>query len=1224
MSSILQFLRKYGLAVLFLLLVGVAFIVPKQADLKSSANILEEYISGSQDKFDALVMGKANEWEVVSKLKLYSYENDSLVFYSDNSVLPKLSAKQYDEGASLSKLRNGWYLLLKKSDPNHVRITIGLVPIKYDYRFENQFLKNEFPVDLKIPSNFTITEDELKGSVPVRSREGNVLLRLYSDETKNDSEANVGLVLLYVFIFLIVFYYLQIKALQLVKSHGSRVAVSFLLFSLVAIRLGMIWFVFPAEFHKLELFNPTLYASSWFTESLGDLCISCAFLFWVVLFSFKLERSFSLFLFPARFKNIEKVLLVASIFASSAFLLWLFKTMVLDSLISFQVYDILSLSIYSLIGLVCITIVVIAHFLIALKAVRRLIELNVSLGHLMLISLIAALSFSLFSLRFQYPESVLFTIIWTYVFVLIAFKVFQEKDNLRSTKTLLTFILLYSILSMFLIENLYEKKERNQREFFANKLVSSHDYIAEFTFSDIADRIARDRYIKSYFSNPLSTRKDLRDRIASLYFNGYFSKYDLQVFVYDTFNHALKANDTIPFSYFKNLLHEKDSKSSGIYLQYVSDSSINASYLSIVPIVNDSLRSYGNLVLYFYPKMYNGQNVYPELLLGQNVTSVLDNFEYNFAIYQKDKLVMQQGDFPYSYYWDKAFDRENSKKYFFESKEWEHLVCNFGNDRKVIVSIPQEGFFEPVATVSYFFSIYFLIITLFLTVVNFYKLFKENRSLVADVNMSFRTRINYSMLLIIIVSFIIIGIVTISFFKNQYDGFYTDRLLRKEKTILASIEFYLQENIPQNSESKISKTTLEDLLNIELSKLSEIHNIDINVFDSQGELATSSQPAIFDNGLVSKRMQPKAFEKMSLANETQFIQQENIGRLNYTAIYAPIRNAKGITLAYLSVPYFEKSKTINDEVSAFLVTLMNAYVFLLLCAAVLAYFISNSITRPLRFISEKLRILNLNKKNEPIEWKSKDEIGVLIGEYNKMINQLEGSASKLARSERESAWREMARQIAHEIKNPLTPMKLSIQYLQRALEEGNPNVNDLARKVSKTMIEQIENLSSIATAFASFAQMPKSNSEPLDLNDLLKGIIGLFEKDGNVEISFSSYKEKAMIFADKNQMISVFNNLIKNAIQSVPEGVKGNIMVITLEEYGCIKTVVMDNGSGIPKESYEKVFVPNFTTKSSGTGLGLAITKQIVENANGQIWFESEMGTGTTFYVNLPYFEQPI
>jgi len=389
------------------------------------------------------------------------------------------------------------------------------------------------------------------------------------------------------------------------------------------------------------------------------------------------------------------------------------------------------------------------------------------------------------------------------------------------------------------------------------------------------------------------------------------------------------------------------------------------------------------------------------------------------------------------------------------------------------------------------------------------------------------------------------------------------------------------------------------------------------LYNATGALVVSSQPSIYDKGLVSKQMNAAAYFNLANTKAAQVTEPEGIGELKYLATYAPIRNTNGDAIAYLGIPYFERSKNINDEVSGFLVSLMNVYVFLLMCAAVLAYFISNSITRPLTIISDKLRYLNLNKKNEPIEWNSKDEIGVLIGEYNKMITELERSAKKLAKSERESAWREMAKQIAHEIKNPLTPMKLSIQYLQRAIDNGAPNIEDLAKRVTKTLEEQIENLSSIATAFSSFAKMPKPENEVININNLLKPIAELFNREGLAQVTFNTDVILPLVYADKNQMISVFNNLVKNAIQSIPDGREGLVDINVLAEDDLIIIIVQDNGSGIAEDLYEKVFVPNFTTKSSGTGLGLALSKQIIESIGGKIWFESKVDEGTTFYVRL-------
>ena len=1227
MASFLQKYKAYFLPLILGALLMVAVFKSPPDGLSTSANKIENFISDQQNEFDRIAALKVSDQQKISassRIKLFVFNHeDSLLLYNDNTV-PLPAVFEPDTAVSpaiVDTLKNGWYLHMgRKGSDGH--ITLGYVLIKKHYRFENKFLKNEYDVGFAIPANYTISRTPILGSVPVHSREGKVIFSLYADDTHLDMGANYPLVLIYLLILLIICYYLNIAAMALARSKGPLWGIAFLSIVAITIRVAMITTKFPAEFYKLDLFNPSLYGSTAFASSLGDLILTCLMFFWLSAFYFNLDTNFSLSLFTARQKRLEQVFLICLQFVGSGSIFWIFRSLVMDSVISLEVYNILSLNQYSFLGLTCITLLLTCHFLFSINAFRRLLELGTSLVFLLSGTVIAGCVFTVLVYDVHFAESILFTTIWSIFFAVVGFRAFRHLSELRSARNNLIFILLYSILSMFLIENLYEHKERAKREFYAGKLLAGHDFIAEFTYNDIAERISSDKVVESFFTHPHSSSRKLRDRVNSLYFSGYFGKYDIKVYAYDSLGLPMFPRDTVPYANFKSVFDTTRNSPLDPDLVYINDTVLNSTYIGIIPVDNDDNKIVGEIALYMTPKVYNGQNVYPELLLGQNIISTIDNSTYNFAIYHNDKLMVQHGDYPYPYYWDQKLNTSMNHPRFIEDDAWEHLVCKFTNNRTIIISIPQEGFFEPVATMSYFFVIYFILTSLIIALFNLSKSIRANTSLLDEINLSFRTRINYSMLAIIIVSFIVIGLLTISFFKSQYDTFYTDRLIRKEKAIQASIENYIHENYETASvDNNTGQNDLGEILGIELVKIADINNIDINIFDMEGDLASSSQPAVFDNGFIAKRMEPTAYHKLRMDHEAQYTQQERIGRLTYTASYAPIRNKAGATVAFLSVPYFEKTKTINDEVSAFLSTLMNAYVFLLLCAAVLAYFISNSITRPLRFISEKLRILNLNKKNEPIEWNSKDEVGVLIAEYNKMIAELESSASKLAKSERESAWREMARQIAHEIKNPLTPMKLSIQYLQRSIDEGK-DVTELAKKVNKTLIEQIDNLSAIATAFSTFAQMPKSNNEKIDLNEILAGIVALFGKEDNVQLTLMPYSEDACVYADKNQMISVFNNLIKNAIQSVAEGVTAEILVEIRENEGYIRTSVTDNGSGIAPESYDKVFVPNFTTKSSGTGLGLAICRQIVEGAKGNIWFESEMGKGTTFFVDLPYVRE--
>jgi len=304
---------------------------------------------------------------------------------------------------------------------------------------------------------------------------------------------------------------------------------------------------------------------------------------------------------------------------------------------------------------------------------------------------------------------------------------------------------------------------------------------------------------------------------------------------------------------------------------------------------------------------------------------------------------------------------------------------------------------------------------------------------------------------------------------------------------------------------------------------------------------------------------------------------------------------------------------------------VNFYLLLITITVLIAVFISNQITQPLRMIQSKLSKISLGDTNEKIDYEGKDEIGSLVTEYNHMVDELARSAEKLARSERESAWREMAKQIAHEIKNPLTPMKLGVQHLQMtvAREEESGERKNLQR-ITRTLIDQIDHLSAIATEFSNFAQMPGARNEKVDLVEKIKKISELFLNTDQIEIDtrFDGIKS-AIVFADREQLSRVFINLIKNAIQSIPEEREGKIGVglETIDNEAIVK--VTDNGRGIPDELGDKLFQPNFTTKSSGMGMGLAIVKNIVENAGGSIHYETELGRGTTFIVKLPLYGQP-
>jgi nitrogen fixation/metabolism regulation signal transduction histidine kinase len=325
----------------------------------------------------------------------------------------------------------------------------------------------------------------------------------------------------------------------------------------------------------------------------------------------------------------------------------------------------------------------------------------------------------------------------------------------------------------------------------------------------------------------------------------------------------------------------------------------------------------------------------------------------------------------------------------------------------------------------------------------------------------------------------------------------------------------------------------------------------------------------------------------------------------------------GQNIAFINLPYFARQEVLKQEVSNLLMTLMNVYALIIVISILVILFVSNYVSRPLAILKKHMQEVRLGKKNQKIEWKGIEEINTLVDEYNIMIDALEVSSDKLAKSERESAWREMAKQVAHEIKNPLTPMKLSVQYMMRAYGENTEDQKERIQSLSNTLIEQIDTLADIATAFSNFADMPKSSMVRQEINSVIRTATELYDERENVSI-FLNCNKQYYLNIDKSQWIRVFNNLIKNSIQATNDS--GNIEIRISMEQKADKLIIQfqDNGKGIPIEMQSMIFTPKFTTKTQGAGLGLAMVKSIVSNSNGDIRLDVSNENGSVFVIEMP------
>tara|TARA_R100001369_G_scaffold5880_3_gene16161 strand:+ start:69536 stop:70990 length:1455 start_codon:yes stop_codon:yes gene_type:complete len=477
--------------------------------------------------------------------------------------------------------------------------------------------------------------------------------------------------------------------------------------------------------------------------------------------------------------------------------------------------------------------------------------------------------------------------------------------------------------------------------------------------------------------------------------------------------------------------------------------------------------------------------------------------------------------------------------------------------------------------------------------------------------LSLRARIFVAMILLVLLASVLIAAVTIYQYNEEAKDYHRERLERKEKAIRKSINFVIRETTYPVTTKNIPLIFKKEIFDIDA-----IHNLQINLYDLDGQLLKSSKRSI-QRDSTEICLDAEVLNVLSNTVEHRYVVKNEENGQTFQSSYTYITDEKFKNLAILNLPYLENDDFLNRELKEFLLRLGYAYLVMILVAIGFAYFISKYITRSLKNISDKMNEIRLEKRNKKIEIESSsDEIETLVNSYNSMIDELEDSAVKLATSEREQAWREMAKQVAHEIKNPLTPMRLSVQSFQRKFNPEDENIHQKVDEYSNTLIEQIDTMSSIASAFSNFAKMPAQKKEVLNVVHIVKLALDIFNEH---YITFEAEPEEVIAKFDRTQLIRVVTNLVKNGIQAMPKGkLDPKIITKVFLDNDSVKITVEDNGSGISDDTKSKIFEPKFTTKTSGMGLGLAMVKNIVETYNGSITFTSQLGVGTTFTVSFP------
>jgi len=941
------------------------------------------------------------------------------------------------------------------------------------------------------------------------------------------------------------------------NAHRSAKEFLFVMGWLVIIRFVAIYQSSLLQ-SDLELFSPNLYADFGLFNSLADLLITNLTVFFLLVALFVVRKSLALLIYKA--KNYKKKLL-RIIFILIPILLipyihFSLRSVILNSNIVLELYKIEEISIYSILVYISYGLMFLA-LLFSLQLLRPVLKL---------------------SLKFSFLER----------------------------KSLIIFISVISLFTLASVSIYGFQKEFNKNRVFTTKMSVERDLNMELQLRNAEKFIARDPVLRilAFAGNG---EEFIYKRLSENYFWNIMQRYDLQITVCKK-DQLIQLNpDSQPLNC-KNHF-EGEIARYGIPLyensQFFFMNSYNGkvSYLGVFPFPGFGIDS--RIYIELYSKFMKETIGYPEALLDH---VQMDNFNipsnYSFGKYLDNRLVTYSGEFNYPI----IAETDSLNGYYTSRKDgYIHFTNKLSSGNIIVISRQERSIFPYFVTLSYIILFYsFLILGLFRFRHRgfFYRLPKN----------SFRWKITFLLLSSLVFALLFMGAGSIWFSINYFNT--NNRTQMEEKIISVQSALYdFSKDALKFNDEQFNKLALMEAM----TRLSNNAQIDINVYGSNGILIRTTKPEIFDRFLIGKRMNPDAYNEIVHKHKKQFVNKETIANLSFFSLYAPLYNQEGSLIAIANIPYFSKQSGMRRDASSIIATIINIYLLLLLAAVFGGIALSNSLSKPLIEISKKMELLDISQKPEYIDYTIRDELGILVAAYNKMVDDLEESTRILAHGEREQAWREMARQIAHEIKNPLTPMRLSIQHLVRLKEQGIKDWPDKFDVLANSLIEQIDILADAASEFSSFSRFYSEDLSKVELNNLIREQIILFNTRDNIDITYESKAGEAYIMARKTQLTRVFVNLLSNAVQAVESQEKGRINIALLDLEDSYEISFEDDGNGVPENLIYKLFKPNFTTKSGGTGLGLAICRSILEQSQGKITYGvSETFGGASFKIKLP------
>ncbi len=1115
----------------------------------------------------------------------FIFEQNGLIFWSDNHIEPTEIITSDSIKWQYNKLSNAHCIV--KSKKKDSKLLVAVVLLKYNYPYENKDLINNYAKGFNFDKRIEIIEGAQKDKYAVTDTKNNYLFSLSNADTQiyNDFWGISGFIFISIAVLLLLFLYANCNVFLGYKNLNLK------RFSIISIAIAFVvglslYFNFPSLLYWNKLFSSFEYSSNPMLASISHLTLATLFF---------LAANY-LFFFHTNLGNNHlflKAVLFQTLFVLYFLLVYyLLSSLVYHSSIQLSILQFNHLS-FLVIGLHLLIFTWGVGLALLFYKSHNWLKTRHLLNKAAIIDALLVIMTGITLYIFQITSVIQIVISLVVILIVLYFPyILKKRKNIYGIMFL--WILVY--ISFFIINSylIGEEKNKNKYRILAENIYingsSENDRMADILLEELDSQISTDKTLKKLSTSSDSSLK-VNKYINENYLRGFWNKYEMRLSV-------AFANSSLSGQYI-DFIDREATQLKNTHFYFVPSSLNLMSYIGIFPTVSiekDSL----NLFMEFYPRKNFKSYSFPNLLIS-SAPDIQSLLKIGVARYNNQQLVYSSENtiFPSNSKWI-----PNRKSEYFTTTFQNRMYYVYNPDKAsqiVISRLDTNSLSKYILYFSYSFLIFY---TLSGLIIWFY----NQRRRKSKFHIGLTTKFQYAFVILLIISFVGIFYVSVNFIQKKYEDEQILNIENKKSYIQKALQdmYYWSQDLA---------TVSPQGLNFDLQELSYLYQTDIHVYDNKGKLIGSSQPLIFNKNLISRQISPTPF----FSGNTNINQDEHIGELKYLSGYTDFFNGDYLQLGYIAVPQFLSQEETRKEIEEFLSVIIHIYLIIIVLAIFLSIFIGRQLSAPLKMIENKLKKMRFGHRNEKIDYQLNDEIGQLVAQYNRTIDELEKSAKLLAQSEREMAWKTMARQIAHEINNPLTPMKLTIQQLQRTKKIGSEGFDEYFEKSTITLIEQIDNLSRIAGTFSNFARIPEAHFTNVDVAAKLYSVVQLFKHNNEqIQIIFEGETTGIFVLADPEQLTQVFNNLIKNAIQSIASEKAGLIKVRIQKSEKEVFIEIEDNGVGIDDEFVDKLFTPNFTTKSTGMGLGLTISKNIIEITGGKISFTTRKNEGTTFIISLP------